>query len=126
MKRNKLFLILAAFVVVAATLACSFGGGNSEPIDGLAGQWEDQYELTVHTIEWDGSNYKVTGCSNPEKGTYSIVSQSWDGTTLTWTYQVPGGADVGLSTVSVSGDELNVNWWSSNGNSGVDTFLRYP
>jgi hypothetical protein len=129
MKRNKLFLALAALVLVGATLACSFtsnsGGGTApEPITGLAGRWEDQYELTVHTITWDGTKYVVTDCTNPDSGTYQIVEQSWNGTTLHWVYRVPGGADVTLDTVSVTGDELFLNWSSTNGNSGTDTFLR--
>jgi hypothetical protein len=130
MKRNHIFIALAALVLVAATLACSFtnsgGGTTSEPISGLAGQWEDQYELTVHTIEWDGTKYVVTDATNPDKGTYEILEQSWNGSSLTWVYRVPDGADVTLTTVSVSGNELNLTWSSTNGNSGEDTFLRYP
>jgi hypothetical protein len=131
MKRNKVFIALAVFALMVVTLACSFtSSGNSgtapEPITGLAGRWEDQYETTVHTIEWNGTKYVVTDSTHPDRGKYSIIEQSWDGTTLTWTYRVPDGADVTLETISVSGDELFLNWWSTNGNSGQDTFLRYP
>jgi hypothetical protein len=131
--RNKVFLVLLAALAVMVIIACScsdlsFGTNNSnnEPITGLAGRWEDQYETTVHTIEWDGTKYVVTDATHPDRGNYSIIEQSWDGTTLTWTYRVPDGADVTLETISVSGDELFLNWWSTNGNSGQDTFLRYP
>jgi hypothetical protein len=131
--RNKVFLVLLAALAGLVIIACSCtdfsfstGGTTSEPIAGLEGQWEDQYETTVHTIEWDGSNYVVTDSTHPERGEYDIVEQSWDGSTLSWTYHVPDGADVTLETISVDGDELFLNWWSSNGNSGTDTFLRYP
>ncbi|MBI4730604.1 MAG: hypothetical protein HY781_00430, partial [Chloroflexi bacterium] len=103
------------------------GGGTSpEPIPGLAGRWEDQYELTVHTIEWNGTKYVVTESWNPDRGIYEIIEQSWNGSVLNWVNRVPDGADVTLETISVSGDELYLNWWSTNGNSGQDTFLRYP
>jgi hypothetical protein len=140
--RNKVFLVLLAALAVLVIIACSCtdfsfttnGGGDDggnggtapEPIPGLAGQWEDQYELTVHTIEWTGTKYVVTESWNPDRGTYEILEQSWDGSSLNWVYRVPDGADVTLETISVTGDELYLNWWSTNGNSGQDTFLRYP
>ncbi len=130
--RNKVFLVLLAAVAVMVIIACSCtdltgggGGGTSpEPITGLAGRWEDQYELTVHTITWDGTKYVVTDATNPDRGQYSIVEQSWNGSSLRWVYRVPDGADVTLETISVSGDELFLNWSSTNGNSGTDTFIR--
>ena len=130
--RNKVFLVLLAALAVMVIIACSCsditnltgGGGSEQPIAGLAGKWEDQYELTVHTIEWNGTKYEVTECTNPNYGVYEIVSQTWDGSTLTWVYRSTQGADVTLSTISVSGDELFLNWSSTNGNSGTDTFLR--
>jgi hypothetical protein len=133
--RNKVFLVLLAALAGMIIIACSCtdlsflngGGGTApEPITGLAGRWEDQYELTIHTIEWDGTKYVVTDSTNPENGNYPVVSQSWNGSVLNWVYSVPGGAEVTLETISVTGDELYLNWWSNNGNSGQDTFLRYP
>ncbi len=135
--RNKVFLVLLAALAVMVIIACSCtdfsfttnggnGGTSPEPIPGLAGRWEDQYELTVHTIEWDGTKYVVTESWNPDRGIYEILEQTWNGSALNWVYRVPDGADVTLETISVTGDELYLNWWSTNGNSGQDTFLRYP
>ena len=129
--RNKVFLVLLAALAGMVVIACSCSdlfGGSNEPIPGLEGRWEDQYELTVHTIEWNGSKYVVTDCRNPDHGTYDIIEQSWDTSTntLLWTYRVPGGADVTLETIEVDGDQLYLYWWSTNGNDGTDHFLRYP
>lgn len=127
MNRNKILIGLAVFVLVAVTLACSFGSSSdssSEPMKGLAGKWRDTAEGTVHTIKWTGSTYTVTSSVNDTRGAYSILSEDWDGKTFTFVYSVPGGADVTIECVSVSGSTLNVNWWSSNGNSGTDTFSR--
>lgn len=128
MKRNKIFIGLAIFVLLAATLACTFGGngGSSEPMAGLAGKWRDNYEGTVHTIEWTGSTYRVTSSVNDTRGVYSILSEDWNGSTFTFIYSVPDGADVTIECVRVRGDELDVNWWSTNGNSGEDVFTREP
>jgi hypothetical protein len=126
MKRNSILIGLAVLVLAAVTLACSLGGsgGSSEPMKGLAGSWRDNAEGTVHTIQWTGSTYTVTNSVNDERGTYSILSEDWNGTSFTFVYRVPEGADVTIECVSVNGDELNVNWSSTNEASGTDTFTR--
>jgi len=131
MKRNKILISLALVVLLASVLACtigSSGGGNTspEPMPGLAGKWRDVYEGTVHTIVWTGTTYKVTSSVNDESGRYEILSEEWDGNTFTFVYRVPDGADVTIECVSVRGDELDINWWSTNGNSGEDVFYREP
>jgi hypothetical protein len=133
--RNKVWLTLFVFVLVAVTIACSCssltntggsGGSGSEPITGLAGKWRDVAENNVHTITWDGSKYVVTSVVDDTQGAYTIDSQSWDGSSLKWTYTAVEGASVTLWTTSVSGDTLNIGWSSSNGNSGTDSFPREP
>lgn len=128
MKRNKILIGFAALVLIAATLACTFGGGggSSEPMAGLAGKWRDNYEGTIHTIEWTGSTYRIVSSINDTRGVYSILSEEWNGSTFTFIYSVPDGADVTIECVRVRGDELDVNWWSTNGNSGEDVFTRVP
>jgi hypothetical protein len=128
MNRNKILIGLAVLVLVAVTLACSFtssgNGSSSEPMAGLAGSWRDNAEGTVHTIAWTGSTYTITSSVNDDRGAYSILSEDWNGSTFTFVYRVPDGADVTIECVSVSGSNLNVNWSSTNGNSGTDTFTR--
>jgi hypothetical protein len=128
MNRNKILIGLAVLVLVAVTLACSFtsnGNGSSpEPMAGLAGSWRDTAEGTTHTIAWNGSTYTITSSVNDDRGAYSIISEDWNGSTFTFVYRVPDGADVTIECVSVSGSNLNVNWSSTNGNSGTDTFTR--
>ena len=127
MNRNKTLIVVAILVLVLSSLACSFNlnaGGSSEPMKGLAGSWRDNAEGTVHTIAWDGSTYTLTSSVNDERGSYDILSEDWNGSTFTFVYRVPDGADVTIECVSVNGDNLDVNWSSTNGNSGTDTFTR--
>lgn len=129
MTRNKILIGLAILVLLASVLACTIGsggGGASEPMPGLAGKWRDNYEGTVHTIQWTGSTYRVVSSVNDTRGTYKITSEDWNGSTFTFVYSVPDGADVTIECVRVRGDELDVNWWSTNGNSGQDVFTREP
>lgn len=128
--RNKVLFAFLAFIVVAVTIACSCSslsntGGSSEPMTGLAGTWRDEAEGTVHKIEWTGSTYKVVSSVNDVRGTYDVTEQTWNGSTFTWTYYVPQTeVSVTIEATSVSGNTMNLNWRSSNGNSGTDTFVR--
>jgi len=100
---------------------------NQEPMPGLAGKWRDNAENNVHTIIWDGSKYVVVSTVDDNDGAYTVSKQSWDGSRLSWTYIVPSnGTTVDIWTVSVSGDNLDISWSSSNGGSGTDTFTREP
>lgn len=128
MKTKKLLFLLAALTLAVAVLACSSSGdggrSSREPMPGLAGKWRDVYEDNVHTIVWTGTTYRVSSVG--DEGKLTILSQEWDGKTFTFVYSVPGGADVTIECVRVRGDELDVNWWSTNGNSGTDVFIREP
>ena len=100
---------------------------NQEPMPGLAGKWEDPETLTVHTIEWSGDSYVVTSSVNPDRGTYDITYQNWDGSTLNWTYYVAAtDVAVTIETVSVDGDTLTFNWSQTTGDSGTDVYTRIP
>jgi hypothetical protein len=129
--RNKIWIALLAFALVTITIACSCSSltdlfGSKEPMPGLAGQWEDPLEGTIHTIEWNGDTYVVTSSVNPDNGTYAVSDQNWDGSTFTWTYYVAASdVSVTIQALSISGDTMSLNWWSTNGNSGQDTFNRY-
>jgi hypothetical protein len=137
--RKKVWLTVLTFVLVAVTIACSCtdlsnltgggggGGGSSEPMPGLAGAWRDNAENTVHTIRWTGSTYDVVSSINDDRGAYEVTEENWDGTSFTWTYYVAvNDVSVTLEATSVSGDIMNLNWWSTNGRSGSDTFTREP
>ena len=132
--RNKVWITLLSFVLVAVTIACScssvtdlFNQGSAEGMPGLAGKWRDNAENTVHTIEWTGSTYNVVSTINDERGSYDVTEENWDGTTFTWAYYVEAtDVTVTLQATSVSGNTMNLNWWSTNGNSGTDAFTREP
>jgi hypothetical protein len=140
--RNKIWFALLSFVLVAVTIACSCSslsdlmnssggggtsGGSAEPMPGLAGTWRDNAENTVHTIVWTGSTYHVVSSINDDRGAYDVSDETWDGSTFTWTYYVSQtDVSVTIEATSVSGNTMYLNWWSTNGNSGTDTFTREP
>jgi hypothetical protein len=134
--RNKVWLALFTFVLVAVTIACSCssltsglggGGTSAEPMTGLAGKWRDNAENTVHTIQWTGTTYHVASSVNDSSGAYTVASENWNGSTFTWVYEVPGnGVQVTLTATSVSGNNMNLTWSSTNGNAGTDVFTREP
>ena len=130
---RKFWFVLIGAVLAMVIIACSCGSltptstVSPEPIPGLAGKWRDNTEKDVHTINWDGSKYVVVSTVNDTGGTYTISQQSWDGSRLSWTYVVSSNSTtVDIWTVSVSGNNLDIGWSSSNGGSGTDTFTREP
>jgi hypothetical protein len=94
-----------------------------QPIPGLEGYWQDG--LKVFTIAWQNDQYVVTavnaaGTANPE-----ILSQSWNGTSLTWTYKSFSSDDPDtLTTQSISGDRLTVHWVDESGTTGPAILRR--
>jgi hypothetical protein len=131
--RNKVWMTLMAFVLVAVTIACSCSsitsglGGSKEPMTGLAGSWRDNAESTVHTIQWTGSTYHVVSTVNDTYGSYDVTSENWNGSTFTWVYYVAqNDVSVTIIATSVSGDNMYLTWSSTNGNSGTDIFTREP
>jgi hypothetical protein len=127
--RNKVWITVAAFVLVMITIACAcpslsnLGGTAAEPMPGLAGKWYDDAEVTTHTIVWDGTNYSVSAVTDDGQN-LTISSQNWDGSAFTWVYISPYDVSVTMKAVSVSGTALTVDWTSTNGNSGTDTIYR--
>ena len=94
---------------------------------GLEGTWRDTAEGTDHTIVWDGDYYHVVSSINDERGVYDITYEYWDGVSFTFDYYVPAsGVTVTIEVTSVDGDYMYLNWSSTNGNSGTDTFTRQP
>jgi len=96
-----------------------------QPLPGLEGCWQDG--LKVFTIAWQNDQYVVTafnvvGVANPQ-----IVSQSWDGTSLTWTYRsISLNKSSTITTQSVSGDRLTAAWSDETGNSQSVILRRVP
>jgi len=126
--RNRVWMALLAFALIAVTIACSCSSltdlfGSSEPMSGLAGQWYDSMEVTTHTIVWDGSTYTVTSVTDDGQNLI-ITNEYWDGSTFTWTYVSPYDVAVTLQALSVSGNALSINWWNDIGSSGTDTLYR--
>ena len=81
----------------------------------------------MHNIIWTADPYVVSTSINPDRGTYDITEQHWDGSTLTWTYYVAvKDVAVTIQTISVVGDILNFNWLQTTGDSGMDTYTRVP
>ena len=138
--RKKVWSIVGILVLASVTLACACGPLSSmfgtptpvpppttaaEPMRGLAGAWLDTQEGTLHTIVWTGTTYHVVSSVDDNLGNCPISSENWNGSTFTWTYEVTqNNVSVTIEATSVSGNSLNVNWTSTNGNSGTDVFTR--
>jgi hypothetical protein len=94
------------------------------PMPGLAGTWNNPESGEEYVIAWQNDQYVVL--SSSWHGTsYPITSQSWTGSSLTWTYDdLAMGMSVTLTTTSLSGDSLNINWSLGSGDTGTFTLLR--
>jgi hypothetical protein len=136
---RKFWLILIGAIVTMAVIACSCGSiiptptptippsptVPVNPMPGLEGYWLDTETNDVHVIEWQNNQYVVTAVNDDEYGSFAVTSQYWDGSALTWTYQVSyNDTSVTFTTVSVSGDSLNTNWSNNDGDSGTETLQR--
>jgi hypothetical protein len=91
---------------------------------GLDGTWHNPDTNDVYEIAWQNGQYVVVSCSW-EGTSYSIASQSWTGSSLTWSYyDTDLELTVTLTTTSISGDTLYVDYSLSDGSSGTTTLLR--
>ena len=126
---KKVLITVLSFVLAMLVIACSCssliptGSGNQETMPGLAGRWQAPTE-DIYEIAWQNGKYVVLSCS--WQGTsYDITYQSWSGSTLTWSYyDTDLSVTVTLTTTSLSGDNLYINWSLSDGTSGTDTLTR--
>ncbi len=130
--KKKIWFVALVALVAAVTIACSCSalnnliGSSQEAMPGLSGKWQDPETFDIMTIAWQDGKYVVT--SVDYNGTqYSITSQSWDGSSLTWSYYIPEtGVTLSYETTSLSGDSLYTNWWNDADNSGTETLGRVP
>ena len=136
---RKIFLVFLSVLAGMVILACSCAditsllpGSDSEPtvaprndaVPSLAGTWQDPETGDIFVITRTGGGFEVTSVTW-EDTTYELSEQSWDGTTLIWTYYIPEN-EIFLTyeTVSLSGDKLYTNWSNSGGDSGTETLER--
>jgi len=121
-QHNKIFLALAIFTLIAATLACAVGGSSS-----MAGKWLDpDTSGTVTTIVAQNGGYAVVSVINPNRGGNELTDTNWSNGVLTWTYCVPNGNCITSVTTSVSANTLDTTWTDDQGRSGTTTFQRQP
>jgi hypothetical protein len=102
---------------------------NQEPMPGLAGTWQDLQTSDTFVIEWrqDGKYMVLTAIwiGPTYYMSYDITSQSWTGSSLTWTYyNYKDKVSITYATTSLSGDSLNTNWSNDQGQSGTATLSR--
>jgi hypothetical protein len=128
---KKVLLTFLSFLMAMVVIACSCTSltptmtAPVNPMPGLEGYWLDTESNDVHVIKWQNGQYVVTAVNDPEYGSFAVVSQSWNGSILTWTYQVSyNDYSVTFTTVSVSGDILNTYWSNSAGSSGTEALER--
>ena len=95
----------------------------AQPIPGLEGYWQDG--LKVFTIAWQDDKYEVTALEVVGETNPAILSQSWDGSALTWTYKSRPEADPNtFTTHTVQGDKLAVQWTNEQAPAGAQVWLR--
>jgi hypothetical protein len=88
------------------------------PMPELAGYWQNGWK--VFTIAWQDGKYMVTNINAAGAGTRTITSQTWDGSSLTWTYDFTdenGSSSYTFKTTSVDGDVLHADYSSDSGDS---------
>jgi hypothetical protein len=131
---KKFWFILAEAILGMVVLACFCGSVTptvmitptpTRPMPGLAGNWQEAAK--VFTIEWQGAQYVVTAINAAGTSTRTLTGQSWNGTSLTWTYDYSdesGTSTVTYTTVSVDGDVLTANYSTNNGASNVSFLQR--
>ncbi len=136
---KKVLITISAFVLAMLVIACSCStliptptvappptatSLPPNPMPGLEGTWHNPDTGDVFVFAWQAGQYMVVSCT--WNGTsYQIVSQSWDGSSLIWSYtDTDLNLTVTLQTVSLNGDNLDVNWSLSDGTSGGSTLLR--
>jgi hypothetical protein len=90
----------------------------------LAGYWQDG--MRVFTIEWQNDKYVVTAITAAGTSTRTLTDQSWNGRSLTWTYQYTdenGTSANTYTTISATGNDLTVNY-SVSGGELIERILR--
>lgn len=95
------------------------------PLPELAGYWQDGSR--VFTVEWQVDQYAVTAITASGTSTRTLTSQSWNGSSLTWTYDYQdenSDSSITYTTISVSGDTLTASYETSGGASSVHQLLR--
>jgi hypothetical protein len=126
---KKVLIAVSSFVLAMVVIACSCGTliptpTVAPPMSGLAGTWNSPDTADVYEIASQGGQYVVVSCTY-EETSYSITSQSWTGSSLTWSYyDTDLSLTVTLTTTSLNGDSLNVDWSLSDGSSGSTTLQR--
>ena len=111
----------------AATSIPSNGAAATEAIPGLAGKWLDPQTHFVHTIVWQNDSYLVSSVVGPDGSDHIISGQVYRIGSVSWNYHSGtegNGPDIYFTTVSVSGDNLDTTWSSTDGSSGTRTLVR--
>ena len=95
------------------------------PLPELAGYWQDGSR--VFTIEWQNNQYVVTAITAPGTSVRTLTSQSWNGSSLTWSYAYSdenSNSTITFTTGSISGDTLTADYSSSDGESSIHFLTR--
>ncbi len=128
---KKVLITVLSFVLAMLVIACSCSSlipnispSGQETMPGLAGTWQNPSTNDQYEIAWQNGKYVVLSATW-EGTSYDITYQSWAGSTLTWSYYDSDLAlTVTLTTISLSGDSLDIDWSLSDGSSGTATLDR--
>jgi hypothetical protein len=144
-KDHKWKIVLVVGLVMLTTLSCSVTdlvGGAPEareievtrivtvepsgpPID-LAGVWRNPVTHTLVVIAWEDNEFKVILLVDTDDGeVYQLTSSDWNGTRIRWSYYVASTTyNVTYTMTSLSGDNLNCDWFNDHDMSGTRTWER--
>ncbi len=125
--KKKIFFIFLSFLLAMLLIAClcsEIPTFRPNPMPGLAGTWHAPFTGEVFEIGWQSGQYVVVSCTW-NRLSYSITSQSWTGSSLTWSYYDQAiSQTVTVTTTSLNSDSLDVNVSISDGSSRPVTLLR--
>lgn len=113
--------LIALTALVLLSLACGIARRQTNP---LAGVWLDPSTASQTTIVEKDSGFEVASVIDNDGEVYEITDQSWDGTTISWTYYVPStGYTVTMESTAVHQDKIECKWWGTAGE-GTETLER--
>jgi hypothetical protein len=110
---SKCVWLVALTTLILLSLACGIARRQAVP---LAGVWRDPSTFSETTIVAKGSDFEVASVVDDDGEAYEIIEQSWDGSTISWTYYVPStGYTVTMESTAIHQDTIECKWWGTAG-----------
>jgi hypothetical protein len=117
-------------IVLLTTLSCSVSDliGTKEPLEppiDLEGVWLNPSTGSSTTIIWRNEAFEVVSVIDDDGEYFPVRETDWDGSRIRWTYYVPStDYTVTFTMTSLSGDNLDCDWFNDHNASGTRTLRR--